>query len=265
VLIELNRKHSSALLGMHDIYEPADPPHRGEIPIFHASDRIGSPIMLVDPSRIAGIVETDRIDETAGYAEPTPVTEAIGKHVAGFLAAQIAARRLPSFLPVQSGVGNVGNAVLAALGRDTRIPQFEMYTEVLQDSAIDLICAGRIKFASTCALTLSPPALETIYRDLTFFRPRILMRPQEISNHPEVIRRLGLISINTALEVDLFGNVNSTHIMGREMMNGIGGSGDFNATHTFPSSPAHLPLREEKLAQWCHWSAMSTTTSTRFR
>ncbi len=227
VLVELNRRHPPALLGMHDIYEPADPPHRGEIAIFHASDRIGSPIMLVDPSRIAGIVETDREDETGGYDEPTPTTEAIGNHVAEFLVAELAAQRLPSFVPIQSGVGNVGNAVLAALGRHTQMPQFEMYTEVLQDSVVDLICAGRVKFASTCALALSPPALDRVYSDLNFFRQRILMRPQEISNHPEVIRRLGLISINTAIEVDLFGNVNSTHIMGRQMMNGIGGSGDF--------------------------------------
>jgi propionyl-CoA:succinyl-CoA transferase len=180
--------------------------------------------MLVDPSRIVGIVETDRNDETGGYDEPTPTTEAIGNHVAEFLVAELAAQRLPSFVPIQSGVGNVGNAVLAALGRHTQMPQFEMYTEVLQDSVVDLICAGRVKFASTA---LSPPALDRVYSDLNFFRPRILMRPQEISNHPEVIRRLGLISINTAIEVDLFGNVNSTHIMGRQMMNGIGGSGDF--------------------------------------
>ena len=241
VLIELNRKHPATLLGMHDIYEPADPPHRGEIPIFHASDRIGSPIMTVDPSRIVGVVETDRENETGGYDPSTPETDAIGNHVAEFLAAEIAAHRLPSFVPVQSGVGNVGNAVLAALGRHPQIPQFEMYTEVLQDSVIDLICSDRVKFASTCALTLSPPALDKVYSDLEFFRPRILMRPQEISNHPEVIRRLGLISINTAIEVDLFGNVNSTHIMGRQMMNGIGGSGDFTrnaylSIFTCPSS-----------------------------
>jgi propionyl-CoA:succinyl-CoA transferase len=227
VLIEQNRRHPPALLGMHDIYEPADPPHRGEIAIFHVADRIGSPIMLVDPSRIVGIVETDLNDETCGYDEPTPTTEAIGNHVAEFLVAELAAKRLPAFAPIQSGVGNVGNAVLAALGRHRQIPQFEMYTEVLQDSVVDLISAGRVKFASTCALALSPPALDRVYGDLNFFRPRIVMRPQEISNHPEVIRRLGLISINTAIEVDIFGNVNSTHIMGREMMNGIGGSGDF--------------------------------------
>ena len=144
-------------------------------------------------------------------------------------------------MPIQSGVGNVGNSVLSALGRHPRIPSFEMYTEVLQDSVVDLICADRVKFASTCALTFSPPALDRIYSDLKFFRRRILMRPQEISNHPEVIRRLGLISINTAIEVDLFGNVNSTHVMGRQMMNGIGGSGDFTrnaylSIFTCPSS-----------------------------
>jgi propionyl-CoA:succinyl-CoA transferase len=227
VFIELNRRHSSALLGMHDIYEPADPPHRGEIGVFHVSDRIGSPIMLVDPSRIAGIVETDRNDETAGYDEATPATDAIGEHVADFLTAELAAQRLPYFAPIQSGVGNIGNAVMAALGNHAKLPPFEMYTEVLQDSAIDLICSGRVRFASTCGLTLSPAAMDRIYDDLGFFRSRILMRPQEISNHPEVIRRLGLVSINTALEVDLFGNVNSTHVMGRQMMNGIGGSGDF--------------------------------------
>jgi len=41
------------------------------------------------------------------------------------------------------------------------------------------------------------------------------------------VRRLGILSINTALEVDITGNVNSTHVLGRNMMNGIGGSGDF--------------------------------------
>ena len=62
---------------------------------------------------------------------------------------------------------------------------------------------------------------------LDFFKDKILLRPQEISNNPEVARRLGLIAINTALEADIFGNINSTHVSGTRMMNGIGGSGDF--------------------------------------
>ncbi|MCC6498073.1 MAG: propionyl-CoA--succinate CoA transferase, partial [Propionibacteriaceae bacterium] len=55
----------------------------------------------------------------------------------------------------------------------------------------------------------------------------IILRPQEISNHPEMIRRLGVIACNGMIEADIYGNVNSTHIMGSKMQNGIGGSADF--------------------------------------
>src|SRR5664279_3530538 len=136
--------------------------------------------------------------------------------------------RIPAhFLPLQSGVGNIANAVLAALGNSHDIPAFEMYTEVLQDSVIPLLENGRCTFASTCALTLSPDAMRKVTSDIDYFKKRIILRPQEISNHPEIVRRLGIVSMNTAIEIDLGGNVNSTHVMGKTMMNGIGGSGDF--------------------------------------
>jgi acetyl-CoA hydrolase len=228
ILIELNHRHPPTLLGMHDIYEPADPPHRREVPIYSPSDRIGSPVIKVDPSRIAGVVETSIDDETSGFDPSTPLTEKIGMQVAEFLAKEIACGRVPaSFLPIQSGVGDIANAVLGALGTHPDIPVFDMYTEVLQDSVIRLMEQERVRFASSCSLTLSNAALSSVYSNLDWYRQRILLRPQEISNHPEVIRRLGIISVNTAIEVDIFGNVNSTHVMGRQMMNGIGGSGDF--------------------------------------
>jgi acetyl-CoA hydrolase len=228
VIVELNRHHPATVLGLHDIYEPADPPYRKQIPIYSVSDRIGSPIITVDPAKIVGVVETDLPDEARGFSEISPLTETIGHNVADFLAGQLAAGRLPSsFLPIQSGVGDIANSVLSALGSNRRIPPFEMYTEVIQDSVISLIEQERVKFASSCSFTVTPPALKRVYDNLKFFRSRVVLRPQEISNSPEVIRRLGVISINTAIEVDIFGNVNSTHVMGRKMMNGIGGSGDF--------------------------------------
>ena len=131
------------------------------------------------------------------------------------------------FLPIQSGVGNVANAVLYGLGNDPDIPQFEMYTEVIQDAVMTLMEEGKCKFASTCALTFSDDAMLHFMDNIDFFRDKILMRPGEISNHPEIVRRLGLIAMNTALEADIFGNVNSTHVLGSKMMNGIGGSADF--------------------------------------
>jgi hypothetical protein len=117
--------------------------------------------------------------------------------------------------------------VLEAMGENPEIPVFEMYTEVIQDAVIKLMKQGKIRFASGCSLTVTNAVLKDIYDNLEFFRSKFVLRPQEISNSPEVVRRLGIISINTAIEVDIAGNVNSTHVLGRNMMNGIGGSGDF--------------------------------------
>lgn len=228
IIIELNHFHPKALRGMHDVHIVADPPNRREIPIYAPADRAGTNVIKVDPSKIVGIVETHLPDEVGAFTKSDDVTMKIGENVAEFLSGELKNGRIPSsFLPIQSGVGNIANAVLGALGSNKNIPNFQMYTEVIQDSVIDLMKQGRITFASGCSLTVSPDALADIYANLEFFHPKLVLRPQEISNNPEVARRLGIISINTALEVDLFGNVNSTQVMGQKMMNGIGGSGDF--------------------------------------
>ncbi|WP_343219096.1 acetyl-CoA hydrolase/transferase family protein [Cerasicoccus maritimus] len=228
ILIEINEQHPKELRGLHDIYEPKDPPHREAIPVNSSSERIGSEVLKVDPAKIAGIVRTNLPDETGGFKAPDPVTLKIGENVARFLADELKAGRIPEdFLPIQSGVGNIANAVLGAMGSNPDIPPFEMYSEVIQDSVVDLMKSGAVKFGSATSLTLSPPVLKEVYENLEFYKERVMLRPQEISNHPEIVRRLGIISINTAIEVDIFGNVNSTHVMGKDLMNGIGGSGDF--------------------------------------
>lgn len=228
IIIELNQFHPTELRGFHDIYEPADPPFRREIPVYSAADRIGTEVVKVNPEKIVGIVTNYQKDEFGGFAPTDAITQQIGQNVAGFIASELTAGRIPSsFLPVQSGVGNIANAVLGAMGEHPDIPTFELYSEVIQDSVIRLMEQGKISFASGTSLTVSPEVLAHIYADIETFRPRMILRPQEISNNPEVIRRLGLISVNTALEIDLFGNVNSTHVLGSNIMNGIGGSGDF--------------------------------------
>lgn len=228
ILIELNDRHPAQLRGLHDIYEPLDPPHRREIPVYSCRDRIGTPTVKVDPSKIIGVVRNSAADEVNAFKESDEVTLTIGDNVARFLGRELKNGIIPpSFLPIQSGVGNIANALLGALGASPDIPPFEMFSEVIQDSVIDLMRNGDITFSSGTSLTVSPPVLKQIYEDLEFFKTRMLLRPQEISNHPELVRRLGIISINTAIEVDIFGNVNSTHVMGKDLMNGIGGSGDF--------------------------------------
>lgn len=228
VIIEYSSYYRTSFRGFHDNYILQDPPHRREIPIYKPSDRIGSTVLKIDPKKIIGIVPSNASESIKPFAESDEITQRIGDNVCHFLAEQLRTGKMPKeFLPIQSGVGNVANAVLYGLGDNPEIPEFEMYTEVIQDAVMHLMEEGKCKFASTCALTFSDKAMLHFMDNIDFFRDKVLMRPGEISNHPEVVRRLGLIAMNTALEADIFGNVNSTHVLGTKMMNGIGGSADF--------------------------------------
>ena len=228
VIIEYSSYYSNSFRGFHDNYVPQDPPHRREIPIYKPSDRIGSTVLKIDPKKIIGVVPSNASESIKPFTAPDEVSQRISENICHFLASQLREGRIPKeFLPIQSGVGNVANAVLYGLGENPEIPQFEMYTEVIQDAVMHLMEQGRCKFASTCALTFSDDAMLHFMDNIDFFRDKVLMRPGEISNSPEIVRRLGLIAMNTALEADIFGNVNSTHVLGTKMMNGIGGSADF--------------------------------------
>lgn len=227
VIVELNHWHPKELRGMHDLPELQDPPYRKEIPITNVRSRIGKDYIQADPTKIV-VVETNVPNDGSSFAPVDEITSRIGQNTADFLVEEIRRGTIPaSFLPIQSGVGNIANAVLAAMGDNDNIPDFEVYTEVIQDAVIDLLEKGRITFASGGTLTVSNPYIEKIYKNLDFFKERIILRTSEISNNPEVIRRLGIISMNTAIEADIFGNINSTHVTGSKIMNGIGGSGDF--------------------------------------
>ena len=227
VIVELNSKVPAKLRGIHDLYELQDPPKRRHINIFEVQGRVGLEYIKVDPEKIF-VVETNQESEGGGFAPVDEITARIGENVANFFAHEMKQGRIPQgFLPVQSGVGNIANAVLGSMGNNKDIPRFEVYTEVIQDAVLDMMREGKISFASGCSLTVSNEQLHQLYQDLDFFKNKMVLRPSEISNNPGLVRRLGVIGINTAIEVDLFGNVNSTHVMGNNMMNGIGGSGDF--------------------------------------
>ena len=228
VILELNSFHNPNAKLIHDVYEPLDPPYRQPIPIVNVGDRIGVPYVVVPKDKLVGVVECNIPDEARAFKDSDPVTEKIGHLTAEFLVADMQRGIIPkSFLPLQSGVGSTANAILGALGQDKNVPDFNIYTEVLQNSVVDMMLDGRVKNASACSLTVSNECLMQVYDNMDYFKDHLTLRQSEISNSPEVIRRLGVIAINTALEVDLYGNANSTHISGVKMMNGIGGSGDF--------------------------------------
>ena len=227
VIVEINTSQPADLEGIHDIYSPLNPPDREAININKTSDRIGTPYIPCDIEKIAAIVITDMGDKTNKVAPIDDVSKQMAENLIKFLETEVEKGRLPkNLLPLQSGVGSVANAVLGGLCR-SNFTNLDIYSEVLQDSVIDLMDCGKIKTASATSLTISPERIEEFKANFSKYKSHIILRPEEISNNPEVIRRLGIISMNTAIEADIYGHVNSTHIMGTRMMNGIGGSGDF--------------------------------------
>jgi len=227
VIVEINLNAPLELEGLHDIYLPENRPRRAPIPLVSPWDRIGAASIPVDPSRIAAIVFTDSPDSPSNAQPADAHTDAIARHVVAFLEREVEAGRMGAdLLPLQAGIGTIANAVLHGLTKSS-FRNLTMFSEVLQDSALELLDSGHLAMASASSITLSEAAHKRFIENIEQYRKRIVLRPQEISNHPELVRRLGVIALNTALEFDLYGNVNSTHVGGTHMMNGIGGSGDF--------------------------------------
>jgi succinyl-CoA:acetate CoA-transferase len=227
VIVEINLSQPLELEGMADIYTLDNPPCRQPIPLTKPADRIGTPYISCPMEKIAAVVLTDIPDNVRPLAKIDNVSRQISEHLIDFLKNEVKAGRLPeNLLPIQSGVGSVANAVLAGL-KESDFTDLVCYSEVIQDSILDLIEIGKVKAASGSSLTPSVEGLKKFKENIKFFKDKIVFRPQEISNNPEIIRRLGIIGINTAIEADIYGYVNSTNILGSRMMNGIGGSGDF--------------------------------------
>ena len=228
VILEVNNYQPEALEGIHDVATLGIPPHRKPLNITKVDDRIGTPYLTVDPNKVVGVVLANTTDRVNKFTPLDEISIAIGDNVVKFFQKEVEEGRLPkdTLLPLQSGIGNVANAVLAGLKR-AGYKGLACYTEVIQDGLLELIKDGVVEMASSASLSLSPDAVEDFRNNIDFYAKHVVLRPQELSNNPEVIRRLGVIAMNGMLEADIYGNVNSTNVMGTQMMNGIGGSGDF--------------------------------------
>ncbi len=227
VIVEVNTTQPVELYGMHDVFVPEDPPYRQPLGVVAPDTRIGKPYIECPLSKIKYIVPCDIPDHTRPLSAIDDDAKAMSAHFVKFLENEVAAGRMPkNLLPLQSGVGNVANAVISGL-KNSNFEHMTVYTEVIQDGMFDLFDAGKLDFASGTSLSPSPEGQKRFYSNLAAYVPKLLLRPEEISNSPEIARRIGVIAMNTAIECDIYGNVNSTRINGSRLMNGIGGSGDF--------------------------------------
>jgi len=241
VILEVNHWQPRELEGFHDIYEgTALPPHRKPLQLTEPMQRIGEPYLHVDPGKVVAVIETSHPDRNSPFTPPDETSKAIAGHVLDFLRHEVTAGRMPAgLLPLQSGVGNVANAVLAGLD-GSEFTDLVAFTEVIQDAMLELLDSGTLRAASATSFGLSEVGAKRFMANIEAYKGRILLRSEEISNHPELVRRLGVIAMNGMIEADIYGNVNSTHIMGSSIMNGIGGSGDFarNAFLSFFLTPS---------------------------
>jgi len=228
VIIERNSFFHSRITEFADILTLPAPSKRSFIPIYGTMDKIGKPYVHIDPNKIIGIVETNQADQLEAFSKNDEISDQIAHNVERFLLDELSCGRIPKeFLPIQSGVGNINNAVMDTLGKNPDIPNFKFFSEVLQESIIDLMLDGKVTGSSACSLTITPAKMQTVFDNMDFFSDKIILRPQEISNNPELIRRLGVIALNVGLEFDIYGHANSSHVFGTNLMNGIGGSADF--------------------------------------
>jgi acetyl-CoA hydrolase len=247
IIVEVNTGLPS-FEGMHDIFMTDVPPFRKIIPLTDAKQRIGTPWVPTDKSKIIAIVESKLQDNGRALRGTDDVAQAIADNIVDFFQTEVKAGRLPkNLLPLQSGVGSIANAVIGGL---TASP-FEnliVFTEVLQDTFLPFLDSGKCKYINCTSLSLSNEAFKEWWEKFDTYKDMVLMRPQQIANNPEAIRRLGVIGMNTPLEFDIYAHANSTHAGGTRMLNGIGGSGDFerNAYISMMHCPAVRPSKTDE-------------------
>jgi succinyl-CoA:acetate CoA-transferase len=230
LIVEVDYAQPLELARIHDIYERKLPPNREQIPLDGPVDRIGSPVIEFDPEKLVGIVETERADDPYTFRDPTEEDRAIGAHLETFLESEIERNpMLDESVHLQFGVGSVGNALMGALD-DIEFGDREViyFGEVFQDGLLDGLDSGQLSGASATSLALSEEGQKRLFADIDRYSENVVLRPADISNNPALIERFGVVGINSAVEVDIYGNANATHLGGTRILNGIGGGGDFN-------------------------------------
>ncbi|KDR69927.1 hypothetical protein GALMADRAFT_255228 [Galerina marginata CBS 339.88] len=252
IIIEVNT-HIPNLEGLHDINQSFVPPNRQPYLITRPQDRIGRTAIPIDPDRVVAVVESVQPDNTGQNAPETQESRDIATHLIHFLSSEVTAGRLPpSLLPLQSGIGNVANSIIGGLA-DGPFERVRVWTEVLQDTFIRFFDSGKLEFATATSIRFSPEGFDHFYKNWETYKDRLLLRSQQVANSPEIIRRLGVIAMNTPLEVDIYAHANSTNALGSRMLNGLGGSADFlrNAKLSIMHTPSVRPTKSDPTGISC--------------
>ncbi|KAI4866587.1 hypothetical protein F4820DRAFT_446959 [Hypoxylon rubiginosum] len=252
IIIEVNTAIPS-FDGLHDITMTDLPPRRKPYLVMGVEDRIGTTSIPIDTEKVVGVIESDYPDQTTPNSAADGCSRHIAHHLIEFFEHEVKHGRLPkSLLPLQSGIGNIANAVIGGLS-ESNFYNLKVWTEVIQDTFLDLFDSGRLDFATATSIRFSPDGFKRFYDNWESYYDKLLLRSQQVSNSPEIIRRLGVIGMNTPVEVDIYAHANSTNVMGSRMLNGLGGSADFlrSSKYSIMHSPSTRPSKTDPFGVSC--------------
>ncbi len=230
LIVEVNDVPPLELARLHDVLRRSPPPEREPIPLSEPGERVADPKVRFDPEKLAAVVRSSAADKAYSFRDPTGDDRAIAANLGEFLARE--AERNPLLakrVTLQFGVGSLGNALMGELSDiDFGDREVVYFGELIQDGLVEMVDEGAIEVASATAMAVTPECQQRVFENVERYAERMVLRPSYVSNAAETIDRFGVVGVNSALEVDIYGNANSTHVDGTHLLNGIGGSGDFN-------------------------------------
>lgn len=225
IIVEVNTAQPDILWDIHDIFIPQAPPNTKPIPLIRTNQRIGKNGISVDPKKIRYIVVTNEPEELDRQSQGTDKTNIIADHLFNFLELEIqrTGGKLP---PIQTGFGSIANSIAHAF-QHSNFHDLQFFCGGINPAIMELLFSGKATALSTGGLGMSK-RVEEILNEIPNIQDHLVIRNGDITNNPEIIGRLGLLALNTGIEVDIYGNVNSSHIGGSHVVNGIGGGANFS-------------------------------------
>lgn len=225
VIVEVNHTLPLEVEGMHDVYLAKSPPYEQEIPLSKIEKRIGTPYIPAGEDKITCIIESNLPEKRPPAQSITPESKQMAEYLLSFLREEIKRDRLPAgLLPLASGIGNASDAVLKSLAA-SEFKDLQIFSPLIGDGVIELIDSGKCRVATGPGLLLSAEAWSKFIQNIAEYKKKIIIRSIDVTHDPGVIKRLGCIVLNNALEIDIYGHVNSSHIGGTQLVNGVGGGG----------------------------------------
>lgn len=187
-----------------------------EIPIRVAHINPLMPRTPGDPgipfSELSGWFGGDQTLRGIPASEPDDISLAIARNVAALI---------PDGATIQTGLGKIPDAVLTALGSHTRL---RLHSGLIGDGALKLVRSGALAPgpSATVGVAIGSPQLYDNLGD-----PHFQFRSVLTTHSPELLGEIDrLVTVNSAMEIDLFGQV-FAESSARGFLSGPGGASDY--------------------------------------